>query len=165
MTAMSMETLMMLILFLGIFIAIFAGIIYFAFFHAWIEKRKVFYVKKIGNVYNVFKRHTIGTNKVKREATIGEHTFNFDMGKPAYRNRNKSFYFVDVDEGQIALNTKENPEISAKLLQATLKEEVGKQLVAGLDSNPFMGNVLMLIIGIIIGLLGGYILGQFIPMV
>lgn len=158
----TLVSIVILTVFFGTAIAI---ILYFSYVYTWTEKRKVFYVKSLEGVPTVFKKHTIRKGMMKREATIGEHTFTFDMGKPTYRNRNKCFYFVDVDAGQVWVNKKDTPELSAKLLQATLKDEIGKQLVAGLDSNPFMGNIVMLLMGIAIGILGGYILGNILPMV
>jgi len=161
--ALNESQLMFLLVFGGIFATILGGMLYFAFFYGWNEKRKIFFVRKIGDVYTVFKKRNITKGKIIRSVNIGKNTFTFDIGKPTYRRNNKCFYFVDVDKGQISISEKENPELSAKLLQATLKDEVGKQLVAGLDTNPFMGDIVMLIIGAIIGVLTGWILGNYFP--
>jgi hypothetical protein len=148
-----------------VFLATISGIIlYYMYVYTWNEKRRIFFVKPMENVPTVFRKRSIGNGKIVRSVNIGDNTFKFDIGKPTYRNRNKAFYFVDVDKGQIWISPKDTPEMSAKLLQADLKDEIGKQLVAGIDANPFMGNILMLAIGVIIGLLAGYILGQFVPM-
>jgi len=160
------ETTLYLIVFLSVFFAFIAGIIlYFMYVYTWTEKRKIFYVKSVEGVYTVFRKHTIKQGFTKTEATIHKKTFTFDIGKPTYRNKNKCFYFVDVNDGQVWINDKGSPELSAKLLHATLKEEIGKQLVTRLDKHPFMGDVMMLVMGSIIGILGGYVLGNLLPMV
>lgn len=160
------ETTLYLIIYLSTFLTVIAGIIlYFMYVYTWTEKRKIFYVKSVEGLPTVFKKHTIGQGMTRTATTINGKTFTFDIGKPTYRNRNKCFYFVDIKDGQVWINDKGNPELSAKLLHATLKEEIGKQLVTKLDRHPFMGDIMMLIMGIIMGILGGYVLGNIFPMV
>jgi hypothetical protein len=67
--------------------------------------------------------------------------------------------------GQLWMQKKDSPEVSAKLLQSLVVDEMGKQFVSNVDRNPFVGNILMLLIGSIIGVLIGYILGNVLPMV
>lgn len=159
------QTTLILIIYVASFITVIVGIIlYYMYVYTWDEKRRIFYTKDMQGIPTVFRKHTIGKGKTKTEATINSKTFTFDIGKPTYRNRNKCFYFVDINNGQSWINAKDTPELSAKLLHATLKEEIGKQLVTKLDKHPFMGDIMMLVMGIVIGLLGGYVLGNMFPM-
>ena len=111
----------------------------------------------------VVKRRRFNPGKATDGVSFRKRTYVIDLLRPAYREKNRYCYMMDVDTGQKFVGTTPMP-ISAKLLDAILRQEIAKQLVAGLGG--VKGNwTLAIIIGLICavsGILGGIIIGQFI---
>jgi hypothetical protein len=125
------------------------------------DRRIIFYGRKIANVFTVFR-----VNKFKgniKQAGYKKSLFPFDMSKPAFRRKNKWYYFVDVENGQISLGDTRTV-MSPKLFDLIVKKELGKQLVSVLESVPLLGNLIMMLLGIGLGVAVGYIIGNFAPM-
>lgn len=121
-------------------------------------------MKIINGVATVNWISKIKANTVISDAGLKGKTFPFDMGKPTFRKRNRWYYFVDVDKGQITLQGGQDPAMAPQLLHAIIKKEIGKQLVSRLETVPFSAQLLVVIICISLGLAAGYILGNVLPM-
>ena len=121
--------------------------------------RRILYVKKISGVLSQIKSKKISGNVT--QIRVGKKTFNFDIGNPLFRRRNKFFYFVDVDRGQLSLN--ENIEqVSPEIMDAILSENVVKQIVGSLRQAT-IESWFMIVIYIGLGVAVGYIIGNAVP--
>lgn len=133
----------------------------------WYDRRIIYYVKRIAGVPTVIKTKKsslFSSNKIISYAGVKGKTFPFDMGKPFLRKKNRWFYVVDVDTGQLTIEAKGNKQLSPQLLDQIIKKELGKQLVSALESPPISGYILVVLLGVGLGIAVGYILGNFFPM-
>ncbi|OGU58432.1 MAG: hypothetical protein A2V66_16345 [Ignavibacteria bacterium RBG_13_36_8] len=128
----------------------------------WRDKRRIWFVKEISGVYSVISKRKIKSGSIVKTISLRKNTFSFDIGLPVVRFRNIFFYFVDVDKGQITLK---NPEtiVTAELMDVTFKRNIAKQIVTGLESSFQFSNLVLILMGITLGALAGYIIGNFIP--
>jgi hypothetical protein len=133
----------------------------------WYDRKIIYYVKENSGFYSVVKTtksSMLNSNKIINYAGMKGKTFPFDMGKPAFRKKNRWFYFVDVDRGQLQILKKDKESLSSQLLDQIVKKELGKQLVSALESPPISGYILVVLLGAGLGIAIGYILGNFVPM-
>ena len=125
------------------------------------DRRRILFVRLQSGILTVLKKKNImGSTKM---VSFLKNTFDIDTGKPAFRSKNTFYYLVDIQKGQLWFESSE-PPISPSIIHKVLKESTVSQLVSGLDTRGMMGSILYLIIGIAIGALGGYIIGNLAPM-
>lgn len=126
------------------------------------DKRKVHFVKSIANVPTRIK-----TRKIKspgRYITFKNHTFEFDIAKPAYRIRNIFYYIVDIDKGQICFPEAAINASAPELLDKIVRRSLAKQLVSSVEKMPLSEVLLYILLSVGMGAGLGYILGNFFPM-
>jgi len=111
-------------------------------------------------------RTVIEVKKIKSDTntyTRGEHTWPIDTSKCAYRKGNRFFYFFHLTEGQI-LTGSGTVDTPTKLLKVVLKQSLAAQLVARMNTKADWGDKwLYIVLTLGLGLCGGYILGQVLP--
>jgi len=118
------------------------------------DKRKVIFITKISETYTaIFQKSLKG-----RTEHIGFRgkLYPINLNYPAYRLKNMFLYFIDIQEGQVQFESAGN-QIPTQLLDAVIEQQLGKQLVSGLESSPVLSSFLMLLFttgfGFVFGLL------------
>lgn len=110
----------------------------------------------------VVKRKRFNPDKASEGISYRGRTHVIDLTKPIFREGGKYFYLVDMEDGQRVAGEVGVP-VSPKLMDAVMRKEIARQLVAGLAAG---GDWKMaLIIGLIMlgaGIMTGIVLGQFI---
>jgi hypothetical protein len=110
----------------------------------------------------VVRRRRFNPDKASEGVSFRGRSHPIDLSHPIYREKKRYYYLIDVDGGQRTVQDI-GSTVSPKLMDAVMKREIAKQLVAGLQG---VGDwKLALIIGLIClgaGIMGGIVLGQFI---
>lgn len=123
------------------------------------DKYRILYLKTVSGIPSVRYKRDISPNVV--QAGLKGKPFDFDIKRPAYRIKNRFIYFVDVDIGQLFLY-EEKSTVSPQL-RNSIKREVVKQLVSGLENPPLFQNLALLLLCLGFGVVCGYILGLAFP--
>jgi hypothetical protein len=125
-----------------------------------IDKRRVDFVKTIGNIDTVIGRKNIKstTYQVKFQKAL----YPVDVTKPTYRTRKTFVYVINVEYGHRFFK-ESGKQFDADVYDLLYLKEVVKQAVSAFATKPMLENILMLIMGISLGIALGYILGNFLP--
>jgi hypothetical protein len=93
----------------------------------------------------------------EKQVTFGDDTFIIDISNPIYRTvRGKYLFLFEKNKGQVTLSDT-SLQINQGIIKALFKQELPRQLVAGLnDSMSVTADKLMFLIA---GILGGLGLG------
>ena len=124
------------------------------------DRRKVLLVRIIGKTPTVISRQFVKDDS--QTVTFKNKVYTVDFNKPSYRVKNIFCYLVDIDEGQLHFE-KTGKMVAPQLLHLILTRSIVKQLVTSLEKQPFAQTLLFLILGVLLGLAGGYILGNILP--
>jgi hypothetical protein len=122
------------------------------------DKRKIFYVRNMNGILSVLMRKNLKINAVT--AGLKGRTFPFDIGRPAFRNKNTFYYIVDVEKGQINFNTDIKPPVAPELWDAVMNRHIIKDLVSSLESPEIWASLLYIILALVAGLGLGAVLGM-----
>jgi len=125
------------------------------------DRRKVLLVRIIGKTPTVVSRQFIKNDS--QTVIFKNKVYVIDFDKPSYRVKNIFCYLVDIDQGQLHYE-KTAKMIVPQLVHLILKRSIVKQLVTNLEKQPFAQSLILLILGIALGLAGGYILGNVLPL-
>jgi len=130
------------------------------------DKRRAFILRNESGHWQRIQVLKLTPTQQKVRVKIGKasitHTLNMEM--PAFRYRNRWVYFIDVVKGQIPLGKVDDKNvISPELLDAMLARKLPEQLVAGVEKFPFTSQIIFILIGIAMGILGGWIIGSKFP--
>jgi len=125
------------------------------------DKYSVLFSRVVSGSSVVFKRKRIRPEQVKDGISYKGRTHFLDLSKPIYRDKAKFVYLVDVEDGQKYTFDATYP-VSAKLLDAVLRKEIAKQLVAGLGGSDWNLAIIIGLICAVTGVMSGIVLGQFI---
>lgn len=125
------------------------------------DKYLVMFSRVVSGSDVVFKKKRVKPEQVKDGISYKGRTHFLDLAKPIYRDRSKFIYLVDVQEGQKSTLNATYP-VSAKLLDAVLRKEIAKQLVAGLGGSDWTLAIIIGLICAVTGVMSGIVLGQFI---
>lgn len=120
----------------------------------------VIIVKSVAGNHVLLKRRKL--KEKKPLVKWGEKSFPIDLSRPIYRVANRHVYLVDIEEGQLLVGNGQT--IEPIMTDMIFRREIVRQMVAGLGTSGFATNIANLLIGAIMGILGGYIIGQFVPM-
>ena len=118
----------------------------------------IFSVRQLGS-HNVIgsKRISSTTKKVSYKS----RSFFVDIENPSYVKGNKVFYFFSISsQQQLCFFKSDDSSINPEVIDLIMTQNIVKQLTSNLD-NEFKANMTMIIIGLVIGALSGYIVGQF----
>lgn len=129
------------------------------------EKYYVIFSRDVSGSQVVVARRQFNPDAASDGVSYRGKSHTIDLKKPIYRENGKFYYMVDMEAGQKPLGEGKEPPVSPKLMDAIMRKEVAKQLVMGLEG---MGNwKFVLFVALIVlaaGLLGGFVLGQVIPL-
>ena len=144
-----------------------------------VDKRKAIFVKMIGGVET-----RLGSAKL--DSTVSSVSFKgtpypINISEPAYRNKNKFFYYIDIGDrntidtdkkskeykdsesngGQLQLmsTTKQTDSVAYDLL---FNREIIKQILTSLGKTTWSAPLLICIVTMVMGLFGGMVLAHFI---
>ena len=113
----------------------------------------------------VVKKKSFQPDKVKDGISYKGRTHLLDLTRPIYRDRGKFFYLIDMEKGQKTMG-QITSSVSPKLLDAILRKEIARQLVSGMNTPASWGLAIVIgILGASCGILGGYVIGMFFPVV
>lgn len=89
-------------------------------------------------------------------------TYMIDPNRPAYANRKRFIYIVDINRGQLDLNNVQNP-ISADMVDAILTRSVVRQLVGQLETSSLSLQMIgLILLGLLAGIPLGIVLSPFV---
>ena len=125
------------------------------------DKRILCHVTKMSGVLTVVKKRKIPPHNDK--ATYRKTAFPFDIGNPAYRVKNKFYYFVDTKVGQLSFNAIKTP-MSTKLLDLILNQEIVRQIIGTFKIRATSEMIMFMLLSLGMGLALGFIIGNFVPM-
>lgn len=90
-----------------------------------------------------------------------KNSFVIDIEKPSYTKNNKKFYFFSLKANkQIAFEGCEQPTIDSETIDIICNKKIVQQLTANLN-DTFKPNLMILIVGICIGAIIGYLYCQY----
>lgn len=123
--------------------------------------------KKYIAVFLIKEQLTYTILSVKRfipsESTVRfkDKTFVITINKPTYSKGMKLFYFVDIEVGQLNFDNTKKSNINPKAIDMILSQKIITELTNNL-SGSFKMNLYNIIIGLLIGALGGFIVGGYV---
>ena len=115
----------------------------------------VFWLVKQGETYEVLRRKRI--KPTNESVSYASHNHHIDIGNPTYRTRNKRYYFVDLDGGQLfveGVDIKYDPQIVYEFVD----RKIIQQLATNLTSSQWKLNIFLAIFSAIFGGLIGFIM-------
>ena len=134
------------------------------------DKYIVWFMKNTGTWYQRVGKRKIGPSTTQTQFK-GERSYDIDTGKPSFRGRSLTggyflAYLIDIDTGQLVKfeDTKRRNPMNPKLFDSFCHDEALRQLATALEGSGINGAIVLYVIMIIVGLMGGYMLGQFLPM-
>lgn len=98
---------------------------------------------------------------VNQSIRFMKHTFPFDITTPSYTKGLKNYYFFSLTlKKQLTFDDTYQPNINTEVIDAILSQKIVQQLTANLNDS-FKPNLMMFIIGVLIGIFGGYFYAQY----
>lgn len=127
-----------------------------------IDKYKVQFVRMMSGVPTIVSTRRI--KKFQTEVSIKRSSFAIDFNHPSYRKKNTYYYLFDIEKGQMFYGSIDS-KIMAEIVHLVVTKSGIRQLVTSVEKKK-MGDILLyVILSIIVGLMGGYILGNILPMI
>ena len=124
------------------------------------DRRIIKYVRSIAGVQTVVKTSRVKPNL--KVITYRDQSFPFDMNAATYRQRNRFYYFVDIEKGQLAFKGSKL-SISPELMNATFKRQIAKQFLAVLETPASMASIIMILLALGAGVFAGIVIGNYMP--
>lgn len=125
------------------------------------NKKKYFAVFSIRQLES---HNVIGTKRINpttKKVSYKKHSFLLDIEKPSYVKGNKVYYFFSISsQQQLTFYKSDDSSINPEVIDLIMTQNIVKQLTSNLD-NEFKVNMTMIIIGLIIGALSGYIVANY----
>jgi len=122
------------------------------------DKHVIIFTKRVSGSSVQVKRKNVKLDDIKEGISYKGRTHLIDLARPVYRLHSKNFYVMDLDEGQQFVMPSNEHGVSTKLMDATFKKEIAKQLVAGLYAAGGM-DWKMIMLFLLAGLGGGVGIG------
>lgn len=125
-------------------------------------KNYVLFLKRKGlNEFEQVKKKTI--KPMSRTVELEKRTYPIDMEKPFYHYRNKTYYTVDVDYGQVwagVLLIAQNNSV----IDMIMASKIIRDLAINIQPNKQIVGIGIAVVLILVGLFGGYALGNIFTM-
>lgn len=120
----------------------------------------IFCIKEHGMYTRVKKKRF---NPVKAKISYKKKTFVIDVNKPTYSRKLNIFYFVNL-YGDCQISFDDSGEaVNSDFIDLILHKHALQDLASRLTANAWMFNLLVFVVGAIIGALIGYIVAINIP--
>lgn len=130
------------------------------------DRRRVVFVRVIAGVVTI-----IGKKRTKHTAKqiyFRGQQYPLDIMRPAYRRKNVFVYVIDIEEqggGQMQFGVEEHTKKMPKhLYDIMFKHEAIRQCILALEATGIGNWIWPILLGAIMGLFGGYILGNAVPL-
>lgn len=125
--------------------------------------RIVVFTERIAGITTVIARKRL-SRKHPESIRYRKRTFSIVPSNVAYATNKRTYYIVDMKEGQLTIGEKSLP-VSAEFIDTILSREMGRQLVSGLSTgNVNLMAIILMIVGLGAGVPIGMMLGQYLPM-
>jgi hypothetical protein len=125
------------------------------------DKYVVDFAKKTNDLYSIVARKRIKAGQ--RDVSYKNKTCILDYGCIVSRKGHVYRMMVDIDTGLHVKVVGSQETVSSSLVNLVCGERMGHQIVKAIGQAmaiPWM----WLVLGVVIGILGGYMIGQFLPM-
>lgn len=125
----------------------------------WFKPHTCVIVRQVGDSYVKIKSFKISNNK--DSVSYGDKSYVIDFKQPAWRDGKKGVYLIDIDTGQLTFIAPEKsfPELADQIFE----RKIVSQLVSSLQMPGFSVQIIMILIGLVIGALLGYFAGSTFP--
>ena len=125
------------------------------------EKYIVIFLIKQQELYKEVSRKKI-SKSIKKIRYNKNSLFPIKTSIPSFSKKLKSFFFIDINKGQLFFNKDiKNPILDPILLDDFVSKSLIKQLTMNLSDTTFKMNIMLVFIGLVIGGLIGWIAGGF----
>ena len=105
-------------------------------------------------------------NPTKKEVSFRGKTYEVDMGKYLYSRGLKQYYFIDIEAGQLFFSENpknlKNPMMHPEILDLVVVRKFFAQVTSNLQGQNFKLNLGIIIIGLIMGGLLGFVIAGFV---
>jgi hypothetical protein len=130
------------------------------------DQRRVWVIAKIAGSWTRIKIIKITSLTTKVSVRIGPkktETYLLDISKPAIRIKNRWIYLIDILHGQVGFSDTDF-KIDSDMIDMAMTSPLIDKLVEGIEKPEIYAYLLYIVLGVVIGLLGGYVLGSKFPL-
>lgn len=121
------------------------------------DKYYAYFLTKKQNIYKYKKKKRIDADA--ESVKIKEGVYKVDTEIPSFSKGNKYYFFIDVNATQIFFNKDKIPKsLHRTMLDLFLARKIITQLTANLSNQQYKLNIMLVIIGAVVGGLFGYII-------
>ncbi|GAH57235.1 unnamed protein product [marine sediment metagenome] len=125
------------------------------------EKYIVIFLIKQQELYKEVSRKKVNKS-IKKIRYNKKKLYPINTSIPSFSKGLKSFFFMDINKGQLFFNENaKNPILDPILLDDIVSKSIIKQLTMNLSDTAFKMNMTLIFVGLVIGGLIGWIAGGF----
>ena len=114
-------------------------------------------VQEQQGIFSILKKKAF--NPIEPKISYKKHAYTVDVNTPSYSRRLNFFYFVDIKKGQLTFYEDINSDVNSEIVDMIIFKKIVSQLTANLSGDAYKLNIIVLVVGAIMGGLFGFILG------